>query len=150
MRSFVEIAPGYRVRGDIADDPIKRAKALASHEERQASTPRTGSYALEGTPSKVYSAMGLEGISAHSSRWDTVPIKKFGKNEIYQHPANNYLYIIGPEGQVAQYQPNHKRLYGQVGSNKAQTTKYPDWFDQDTVGFIKGMGGVTSDPFYTR
>ena len=127
-------------------------KATAAEKARYASraiyTPRLATSGVQ-VPSPVYKAMGLD-ITASKSGWDTNPVRTYDGNNIYVHPVNNYHYILGPNGQVAQYQWGHKRLYAQIGSGQTQTTTYPSWFDKRTIDYIKSLGGLTSDPFYSR
>ena len=152
-RGFMQVKGGWVSGASVIDSPTGTVDPVrvAKYEERQANKPpRTGSYALD-YPSPVYSAFGQPGIMAHSSGWDTEPVRSFGEVDIYKHGASPTFYILGPEGQVATYQWNHKRLFVRDNTEESgQATQYPRWFDPGTVSFIKGMGGLTSDPFYSR
>ena len=99
-------------------------------------------------PSTVYAAMGLNVKADTSShKWDTKPTRTYDGNQIYVHPVNRVHYILGSDGQIAQYDWRHKKL-AEVG--KEDTNKYPSWFDAKTIAFIKNMGGLSSDPYYNR
>jgi len=140
-RGSNQIAPTHRQRG-THPLPIQRGT-------RPFPTPTpTPTSKPISNPSTVYTAMGLN-ISADTSshKWDTKPTRTYDGNQIYVHPVNRVHYILGSDGQIAQYDWRHKKL-AEVG--KEDTNKYPSWFDAKTIAFIKNMGGLSSDPYYSR
>ena len=93
--------------------------------------------------SPVYAAMGLNvAADTSSKKWDTEPIRVYDGNKVYVNPVFKYFYILGSDGQVAQYQYRTKRLAIYGDQSEQQATKYPSWFDKDTIKFIDSMGGL--------
>ena len=146
-------SPGQRGHGGVVKVGTPNVRGKSEGAQRKITEMQKIKYTPKETatttPSKVYNAMGLD-VNASSTGWDTTPIRKFDNTEVYRHPANNNLYILGPSGRVAQYQPNHNRLFTQVGSSNVQASEYPDWFDDDTIDFLEDIGGITSDPYYSE
>ena len=123
-------------------------KLIESMQPKRTTSASNNPYA--GLKSEVYAARGLA-IQASSTGWDTKPIRTFDGNKVYKHAATPTFYIIGPEGQYASYQYRHKRLWHDGLSDKTTLTiKYPSWFDKETIDYIEKMGGLTSDPYYSR
>ena len=84
----------------------------------------------------------------YASKWQLEPIKTYNGNEIYFDKVANVYHIKGTKGQVAHYSWSHKRL--QIKVDAKQETEYPNWFDAETINYIESMGGLTSNPHYTR
>ena len=149
-RGYVKVEGGHVLASTVIDpktniiDPAKVAK-----QEKHFADFQTRLQAYPGNRAIPQTEPNWRTGQMAAQKWETEPVASSESNTVYQSPVNDYIHILGPKGQVAQYQPYHKRLYAQVGSKQKQTVTYPKWFDTETVEFIENLGGLTSNPFYT-
>ena len=148
-RGYVKVQGGYALASTVLDNrtnkisPVKVARV-----EKQLSTSKARIQSMPGYRAIPLNKPNWRTGQMSALKWELEPVKTYKDNKIYLDDIRKYYFIRGPENQVAEYQWGHKRLFTKEG--KKQTTKYPSWFSKETIDFLKNMGGLTSDPYYTR